>query len=98
MARNRAAQQTFESCWGGRQQAAAYFFAATESATDAGTARSRAQARSLAMSSARVIDSGTVSRIASSTVCVVSGFLSVKAAYSDAWTAASISAPEYPSA
>src|SRR5579859_157649 len=71
-------------------------FAVSASATDAGTARVLAHSRKAAISSARVVERGTVWVKASTSNCVFSAFFSEYAAYNAPCTAASISAPEYP--
>src|SRR5678815_605116 len=67
-------------------------------ATDAHTARSFAQARKSWISSARVVESGTVPDNASSSPCVDTSCFCANAAYIAVCTADSISAPENPRA
>src|SRR6266700_2402533 len=66
--------------------------------TDAGTARCFAQSLRAWISSARVVESGTVRARAAASICVVSDCLLANAAYKALCTAASISAPEKPCA
>ncbi len=68
------------------------------SATDAHTARSFAHARKSWISSARVVESGTVPAKASSSPWVDTSCFCANAAYIDVCTADSISAPEKPRA